>query len=311
MNYLVIGDDEYLKQAETAKIRERFLAPDQIELNYSAHEYDDINGIMDSVATMPFLAERRVVLVKDAHRLSSDSLKTILSYLENPLKTSVLVLSSENSFRDLKEGPAFSKLTNIVDASKPDPLTIKKWARDFLKKENVEICPDALELLFELKGQDTGGIKMELEKIIAFSGGEKITSKHIEDLVDRSVRETIFKLVDALNGKDSLRVFRILEDLYEQKKEPHEIIGYLAWYVRLMQKIVLASAREMDIKTLSGQLGYSPGYTKVLIDQSRKYTAPKISKWLSFLFGADNELKTGKKEAHLAVEMLLASLCNK
>lgn len=310
MNYLIIGDDDYLRQAETAKIKDRFLTPSQIELNYSVHEYDDINGILNSVSTMPFLADKRVVVVKEAHRFTGESIEAVLSYLAKPMAQSVLVLSSEASFRDRKEYAKLSKLADVIDASTPDPLTIKRWVCDFFKKEKIEIDPDAIELLMELKGSDTSGIKAELEKIISFSCGDRITSKHIESLVGRSVRENIFKLVDAINQNSPGRVFRIISDLYEEKKEPPEIIGYLAWHIRQMQKIVFASDKKMNLEAISGKIGYSPKYTKVLLDQSKRYPVTRINKWLSSLFEADKDLKTGKKEGRFALEMLLVSLCN-
>ncbi len=312
MNYLIIGDDEYMREAEAGRIRDKFLSSGEVELNYSAHRPDDIEGIMDSLGTMPFLAERRVVLVKDAHGLSDGAAETVLSYLTDPSGTSVLVLSSDGSFKKKKKKyyGRLSGLVDIIPADKPTPSTIKKWIRNFFKKEGVEITPGAVDLIVELRGSDAAGVRAELEKLVCFSGGESIEAAHVEQLVGRSVKDDVFKLVDAVNTRDAGWAFRVLRDLCDRKKQPHEIIGYLSWYTRIMQKIALLSGRGIGPEGISAELGYNPGYTRRLVGQSKKYPVSRITRWVSLLLEADREIKKGLKPPQLALEMLLVNLLN-
>jgi len=309
-NYLIIGDDGYLRETEANKIKEKFLSPGEIDLNYSVYNFSDINGIMDALGTAPFLAKKRVVLVKEAHELSGEAADTILSYLEKPSKTSILVLSSANSLRNTKHYRKLSGLAKVIKADKPSPATIKKWIRAFFKKEGLEISPRAVELIAELKGTDTTGVKAELDKLASFSGGEKIEAGHVEQLVGRSVTETVFKLTDALGARDPAWTFRILDDLYDQKKQPQEIVGYLGWYMRIMQKIVLLSGKGVGPEGVASELGYSPAYTRRLADQAKKYPAGRIKRWTSLLLETDRDIKTGRRQGRLAVEMLLTSFLN-
>ncbi len=307
-NYLVTGNDEYIREKEVSKIKEKFLSGEEAELNYSAYNPEDIIGIMDSLGTMPFLAENRVVLVKESQALSDTCADTILLYLENPSENSVLILSSDDSHKKNKRYKKLSSLMEVVRADKPTPQTIKSWVRAFFKKENVDITPEAVDLIGELKGQDTSGIKAELDKLIGYSGGERIEVKHVEDLVGRSVTETVFKLVDAINGRDPKWVLRVLRDLYDQKKQPPEIIGYLGWYIRVIQKIVLLRAKGMDIAGIASEVGYSAGYVRRLSGQAKKYSIKRINRWIDLLLTTDRDIKTGQKQGDLALEMLLVSL---
>ncbi|MFC1644183.1 DNA polymerase III subunit delta [Candidatus Omnitrophota bacterium] len=306
-NYLIIGDDEYIRETEAARLRDKFLSSSEVSLNYSVYSPADSNGVMDSVGTTPFLAEKRVVLVKDAQDISGEFALTLLSYLEKPVPTSVLVLSAEDSFKKNKHYRALSALVNMVKAEKPGPVTIKKWIHAFFKKEGVEIAPGAVDLIVELKGTDTTGVKAELDKLLAFSGGKKVEIEHVEQLVGRSVTETVFKLADAVNARDAGWAFRILGDLYDQKKQPHEIIGYLSWYLRIMQKITLLSGRGIGLDGIASELRYSPGYTRRLMNEAKKYSVEKIEGQLSLLFETDQDIKTGRKPGQLALEMLLVS----
>ncbi|MFQ5952583.1 MAG: DNA polymerase III subunit delta [Candidatus Omnitrophota bacterium] len=307
MNYLIIGDDEYLREREEIKIREKFLSTDQIDLNYSVYQPQETDNIMDSLNTVPFMGDRRVVLVKDAHQLSPEALGAIVSYMEKPDQANVLVLSAAGPLGDSKSYKKLSSLVETIKADKPDLATMKKWIKSFFKKENIDISREAVDLIVELKGQDSSGIKTELEKLASYSGGKKIEVSHVEELVGRSVTETVFKLVDAINAKDSKWAFRVLSDLYDQKKQPHEIIGYLGWYFKVIQKIIFLSSKKTGINAIASEIGYSPGYVRRLSEQSKKYSAEKISRWISLLLDTDRDIKTGRKDAVLALETLVTT----
>ncbi|MCK5450783.1 MAG: DNA polymerase III subunit delta [Candidatus Omnitrophica bacterium] len=308
VNYLIIGDDEYIKEREVTGIKNQILESEETNLNYSVHLPDDINGIMDSVGTVPFLSKKRVVVVKEFQNLCEKDQETILGYLDAPSESCVLILMSDNSFKKNKAYKKLSSKLKTVKADNPDVGTIKNWIRSFYKRKNIQISSEAVDLIVELKGTDTISIKNELDKLENFSDGGKIKIEHVEELVGRSVAETVFKLVDAINVRDTVWIFSILEDLYDQKKQPQEIIGYLGWYIRVMQKIVLLKSKGASPEETALALGYSPGYTRRLSVQSKKYSVKRIEQWTNDLFETDKNIKTGRVYSKLAMETLMISL---
>ncbi|NQT32821.1 MAG: DNA polymerase III subunit delta [Candidatus Omnitrophica bacterium] len=309
-NYLIVGDDDHIREVETTKLKDKFLSPDEVELSYSVFTPENIDEISDSMGTLPFLSDKRVVVVKEAEALSGECTETIISYLEKPLETTVLVLSAAGSFKKSKAFRKLSALANVISADKPDPATIKNWIRTFFKKEGVEISGEAVELIVELKGTDTIGVKEELYKLLNYVDDKKIGIEQVEQLVGRSVTESIFKMVDAINIRDAAWCFRILSDLYDQKKQPQEIIGYLSWYIRVIQKITLLTGKGIGLEGISSELGYSQAYARRLMSQANKYPVNKIKRWTSLLFTTDRDIKTGRKTADLAIDMLLVGLIN-
>ena len=307
-NYLIIGDDAFLRDKETAKIRDKFLSPSEADLNYSAHTPDDIGGVMNSLGTVPFLAERRVVVLKDAHELSEEALAALLLYLGAPAATAVLVLAADGA---LKKTPLYAKLSGKlteVAADRPREGTIRQWIRSFFAKESIQITEEAVNLLVELKGQDSLGIKTDLEKLLAFSGGKKIEAADVKRLVGQSVTETIFSLVDAIDARDAAWAFRVLEDMDSQGKEAPEIIGYIASHVRGVQKASLAALQGKRPEDLAREAKMHPYRAKKLMESARKYTPARIARWNELLLETDREIKTGLKSAKLALEMLVVGL---
>ncbi|MFH1847465.1 MAG: DNA polymerase III subunit delta [Candidatus Omnitrophota bacterium] len=307
MNYLITGDDEYIKSSEIKKIKNNFLTPQEIDLNYSVYNFDEIKEVMDSLGTMPFLASKRVVLLNNAQRLLKDDMETVFLYLKRNSDTNVLILSAEASFGKTKYSRELASLVKVIKADRPRPLELKRWIQTFLKKEGIQISAEAIDLLVELRGTDTVGVKTEIDKLICFSDSRKIGLKDVEDLVGRSVMESIFKLVDAINSNNGKWTFKVINDLYGQKKQPHEIIGYLGWYLRTIRKIKFLAMRGTNISGISVKLGYSPNYTARLFDQAKQYSLDKIKSWMDLIFEADYQMKTGQRQARVALEMVLVS----
>ncbi|MBU0570542.1 MAG: DNA polymerase III subunit delta [Candidatus Omnitrophica bacterium] len=305
-NYLIVGDDEYVRDREITKLKDSLLSADERDLNFSAHFSSDLSGLMNALGTMPFLSDKRMVLLKDPENIPEGSLEGIIRYLSNPADATVFVIAANASFKKSKFYKQFSLLTKVIEADRPAPGTMKKWVKGFFKKENIDISDEAVDLIVELKGNDTTAVRSELEKLACYSAGENIALTDVEMLVGRSVTEEVFKLVDAINTADAAWAARILEDLYDQKKQPTEIIGYLGWYVRIIQKIKLLSSRGSGENEIVSELGYSTGYARRLISQARKYSNEKIKQWVSLLLATDHEIKGGIKKPSLAMDMLIS-----
>lgn len=304
-NFIVSGDDDYLRGKEEKKIRDKFLSSSEIDLNFCSYGAEDIRKAVDDLGTAPFLADKRVTVIRDAENLSEEEFDVLLAYLKKPSPTSVLVITSGAEFR---KKPRYKEITAHAVQVAADTLTpykIKDGIKAFFKKENIEISPEAVELIFELKGAEAAGIVNELEKLASFSGGKKIEISHVEELVGRSVTETVYKLMDAINAKDTKHIFRVLDDLAGQKKQAPEIIGYLAWYIRTVQKIKFLSLKGAAREEILSSVG---GGSYRILPEAQKYTASKTKKWINAIMEADMDIKRGRKEPFLALEMLVLKL---
>lgn len=305
MNYLIAGNDQYIKDNEENKIRNKFLSPGEFALNYSVYSPDDMENIMSSLETLPFLSDKRVIHIRDFHLMQEEQIESLVSYFEKGEYLNVLIMSADASFRKTRAFKKISAFVNVIKADVPDEDTLRTWITGFFKRENVAIDRDAVNLLIELKGTDTALIKMELEKLLQFSNGEAITPDHVIDIVGRSVRETVFALVDAINDGSVDETFKILNDLYAQKKQSPEILGYLGWYIRIIQRIKFLQLEGSNESRIASDLGYSVYYVRRLAGQAKRYSYKKVKSWITGLYNADLSIKTGKKDPFLALEMLL------
>ena len=310
MNYLIIGNDRYIKDTEEKKLKKKFLSQDEMDLNYSVCGPDNIEEIMSSLETIPFLSDKRVVHVKDLHLMADEHVDILSGYLEKHNYINVLILTAEPNFKKTKSYKKISKFVELIKADAPDANTLRSWIRSFFKKSDIQIDDNAIDLLVELKGTDTSLIRMELEKLLQFSSGDTIRADHVSELVGRSVRETIFALVDSINDRNIEGVFKILNDLYAQKKQSAEILGYLGWYIRIIQRIKFLLLEGQGESQIASDLGYSVYYVRRLIPQAKKYSYDTVRKWITGLYESDLAIKRGKNSPNLALETLVVNFMN-
>ncbi|MFA6637153.1 MAG: DNA polymerase III subunit delta, partial [Candidatus Omnitrophota bacterium] len=218
-NFIISGDDVYLRAKEEKKIRDKFLSKEEIGLNFSVFGPDEAVKAIDELATAPFLADKRVVVIREIENVPADVFPLLTAYLNNPAPAGVLVLTAGSEFKKKPHYREIAKKAAGISAEKLTPQKIKSGIKTFFKKENIDISDDAVDLIFELKGSDPAGIINELEKLAAYSDGEKIELATIEKMVGRSVVDTVYKLVDAIDQRNAKLAFRILEDLAYQKKQ--------------------------------------------------------------------------------------------
>lgn len=308
LNYIIIGDDEYLKNRELDSIRSKQLDQKNESTNFSSFSPDQVKEIMSEVGTMPFLSEKRIVLINEVDAFDDNSFGLLIRYLENPVETTVLIMTASSLFGKKKIYKQIRGLVKVVDAQRPSRYKLENWIRVFFKKHSIDITDEAVRSILDLKGNDSSAVKSALDKLLSYSGGERVDEDIVGKIVGRSVTERVFKLVDAINAGNALWAFEIMNDLYSANEKPYKITGYLAWHLRIMQKINYFKSIGKDERAIAKNLGYSPGRVKHLVREANKYSPEKIQAWQKYLFDCDIHGKTGKTSDKLALEILTVKL---
>ena len=92
--YFIYGNDEFLKNQSLAKIKEIALQGAMPDFNFDLFHAGeaDISKIMSVLSTLPVMAKRRLVILKDADKLKSQEQESLLSYFNDPSPTTTLLM---------------------------------------------------------------------------------------------------------------------------------------------------------------------------------------------------------------------------
>lgn len=234
--YLLYASDPFILREAITEVKK--LVPfEQREFNFhlydltSPEEKSSLQQIIDVANTAPFFSNRRfVIFTGNIQKFSKNDLKKLDSYVSNPAHYTVFVLCHEGVLRK-ENREKFKGLKVIsIDIRETD---IPSWVKYRAKMKGFEISDDAVDYLLGTVGPDLGLLSSEIGKL-SLLGNKKLSVDDISGIIEGESFYTPFNLVEALEQKDTKRVFRIYKTL-RHTTEAYNIIGILNWlYGRLM-----------------------------------------------------------------------------
>lgn len=227
--YLICSGDDFLLYEAFSVIKDKY--NDASAFNFSIFDINSLDSskpieqILDIVNTMPFLSDRRFVVIENIQKLSKKDVRKIESYILNPSPASLLIMLHKGTPQKLFSVEAIKNL-KILTLTVPEK-DIGYWINDRAKRKGIEITDMAIEYLISSVGTDLGMLCAEIEKF-SFLGAKNIDIKEIKDIVYAGAECNAFDLVNALKSRDRAAVFRIFE-IARKNIEPQMLLGALNW----------------------------------------------------------------------------------
>ena len=229
--YLFHASDSFLNREAMKAIKK--LVPEG-EREFNLHIFDfsrepdekvPFEQIFDTANTIPFFGKRRFIIWSgNLKGLLKKDLKRLESYVSDPAPHSVLLLFHEGALkREIRESFRSLKIISL-DMREAE---IPSWLRNKAKLKGLEISDDVVDYLLGLKGPDLGLLSAEIEKI-SLLGKQRVSVDDISEVIEGGGFYTPFDLVEALEGKNAEKVFRIYKVLKETT-ESYSLIGILNW----------------------------------------------------------------------------------
>ena len=216
----------FLEEA-LAKFLEVVLDPDNMDFNYDRYDLSSApQEILDAASTLPFMAQRRLVVVKDFNQFKAPAVKVLAPYLNEPFESTCMVILSQKA---PKKAHNFKWKAFSLNIREND---IPSWLKNAAARKNVKLTNDAVESLIEFVGYDIGLLMMEVEKLALYSGGT-ITGKDIVSSTSMMRTFTTFDLLDSLISGQRTKSFRILKTMFSgSSMEAPVILGTLNWHYK-------------------------------------------------------------------------------
>ena len=213
--YFLCGEEPFFIDAITDLIEQHALNDMEKAFNMSVLYGKDLNArlIMETCGRLPMMAERQVVIIKEAQALSlkEEEEKQYLAYLKNPVKSTLLVFAWKHGTPDGRKSFGKEMKKAVYFESKPlYENQVAVWVKSWLSKKKYKIEDRAADILVEYTGNDLTKVANELEKlIISKQPGATITLDDIENGVGISKEFNVFELSNALAGRNKTKVYQI------------------------------------------------------------------------------------------------------
>jgi len=293
--YLLHGEEPFFIDVIGNYVERELLTQAERGFNQTVFYGKDTDpmAVINAAKRYPMMADHQIVLVKEAQDMrwgnddeNKQHINPFLAYLENPLKSTVLVFCYKYGRFDKRKKTykAIEKNGLIFESSPLYDNKIPAFIEQLVKTENYRIQPQAAALLAEYLGNDLSKIANELEKLMLnVASGQEITTQHIQDNIGISKEYNVFELQTALSKKDVLKANRII-NYFEanQKANPFVVVlGTLnSYFTKVLRYQYIADKSPQNV---AKELGISPYFVKDFEQAGRTFNFVKTMQVISLL----------------------------
>jgi len=255
--YFLWSDEAFFLDEALSKFIEAVPGSGPVDFNYDVF-YPSASAaeVINAAATLPFMAKRRLLVLKDFHMFNASAVKALKPYFREPAEsTCMLILSQKAPASSLDIDWKIYHL-NINEREIPE------WVRQTALKKGIRLTGDAIDHLIDCVGYEIGPLIMEIEKM-SLLGKNTVSSKDLTDSVSMMREYSTFDLVDSLVSGESARAFRILKSLFSGRSDPTVIIGTLNWHYKQFYSLWVNKGKrpaKMREKTYRALAKYVPSF---------------------------------------------------
>ena len=244
-----------------------------------------IDDIVSNAKRYPMMAERQVVIVKEAQDLSR-TIEKLVQYAENPQPTTVLVFNYKYKKLDKRKAlyKALNKIGVVYESKKLYENQVPDWIRRVLKGQGYDISPKAAQMLVEFLGTDLSKVNNELNKLkIVLPEGTQITPEHIEENIGISKDFNNFELRKAIGERNVVKAHQIAKYFAENPKDNPMVVTVALLFNFFSQLLHLHGMVDKNPRSVASALKVNPYFVNEYLTAARNYPMKRVSQVIGLL----------------------------
>lgn len=304
--YLLYGEEDYLRKQYRDKLKAALVNEDDT-MNYHYYEGKDINvgEVIDQAETMPFFADRRVIVLENSGLCKSGG-DTLAEYLKESAESTVIILVEAQTDKRSKLFKTIKDRGRVCEFVVQNEQTLKKWIASLAKQDDKKISEATAEYFLEKTGTDMANIRTEWEKLICYTmNKEVIEPADIEEICTQRVSNRIFDMVAAIAEKRQQEALDMYHDLLTLKEPPMGILALIARQFNLMLQVKELQQKGMNGRQIADKVGLAPFIVQKYERQASRFKMRELKNALKACVEADEAVKTGRMNDVLSIELLI------
>ena len=340
---LLFGEEELLIEEAYNKLISSLCKTPESRYDFEIFDGDgsDIMRIIDSCSSFPFIAERRVVAVKNFDKIIEKKLpkkeaekSPLARYLNEPLSQTILILlSGDNSLngtaaamKKFKDKESADKKINSIKF--PYNIILKKygwiefprtyesqypkWVTSRFKSHGKVIAADACELLVAHTNPSLRDLNNEIEKLLLFvQDRNKITKSDVAFISGSSKVYNIFELQKAMGARNLKDSLLILENMLSADSQEILILTMLLRYFVVIWKLIEEAPLASNNYQLAAKVGVNSFFINDYLSAIRNYSPSEIDRAFILLAETEEKLKSTQTDTLYLMQNMLIRIMDK
>ena len=309
--YLFEGVEEQLKSSALEALRKKLLPEGMEQLNESVLENPTTSALIAAVETLPFLADKRLVVVREHAGLLRGEADTALEkYLTRVPDTTVVVFchrgkadARKKLYRVIKDNGTIVSFNTLGEAE------LNEWIRQRFREMGRECSAGTASLLSFTSGSDTALLRAEIDKLVGYAGERTtITDEDVRTIATRSVEYTVFNMVDAVVAGDERKAFSLLRDMLTAGEERLGILAMLLRQYRMLQHLKIMQYERRSPQQMQADLGVKPFVLERYQRQARGLTGGQVKRAVQICMNTEYLVKSGQLNQEGSLEKAMLEL---
>ncbi len=279
--YFLMGEEPYFIDKLAEFMEDTLLTEDEKSFNQTIVYGRDVtvDEVVSTAKRYPMMAERQVVIVKEAQELARQ-IDKFESYAENPTPTTVLIICYKYKTLDKRKKVTklFEKNGRVFESKKLYENKIGDWISRILQGKGYAIDHKANAMMVEFLGTDLSRIAKELEKLqIILPKGSTILPSHIEENIGFSKDYNIFELRRAIAERNQFKAYKIAQHFAQNPKENPLLMTTAMIFNYFSNLLQYHGLKDKNPKNVASVLKVSPYGLKDYDPALRNYPMKKVS----------------------------------
>ena len=242
--YYLMGDEPYYIDKIADYIADHALQPEERDFNQTILFGSDVNAsqIADVSRRYPMMAERQVVIVKEAQNIkNTDALE---KYFSQPMPSTILVMCHKNGKVDGRKTAYVKAIKTagvLFESSKLKEKELPGFIENYLKARHVKIDIKSVQMIAENIGADLSRLVGELDKVTLSlpEDNRVVTPQIVEDQIGVSKEFNGFELRDAIVSRNVYKANLIIK-YFDENPKAGSIYSFLPLLFNYFQNLMIA-----------------------------------------------------------------------
>jgi DNA polymerase-3 subunit delta len=310
--FVIAGKERTLVNIECERLLERLIDKEQRTMGLFSADAEKISGgeVLDELQSLPFLTEKKVVLLKSADDFVRKKRSLLENYFDKPCPSSILILCVQTWQRNTKLAKKLPGIGRLISITQPKgrqlyPRLIKYADEAYGKKLGL----NAAELIVQLTGEDVGRLYSEIDKLALYANGEKtISLGHVEALTGHNQMFNIFSVIGSVNSGNTAEAISRLRVMFEaDRSSEYRFVAGFAFHFRRMFNARVLLDKGLNSNEIAQKLNIW-GDRESFFRQLRKMPLKRLAAAMMQLAETDYAIKTGRTKPQVAAEKIIFSM---
>lgn len=313
--YLFTGEEKYLLDVYLKRMIDIIYDGQDKTMNMDRFNQDnkDFEKILGSLETLPFFADKRVVVLDNLDLFNSKNkskAEAFIKKMEAVKDTTICFVIEETIDKRIGLFKYINTNGFFCEFSFLDEQELIQFIGRELQRHNIKISTQVAKYFLATVGFELNIINKEISKLIDYLGNEEIvTIEAIDDVCIKHIEAKIFELVDAIGSRQREKAMLLYQDMIAVKEPETRILFMISRQISLIFQVKLLQEKRVNISTIAKKIKVPEFVAKKLVMQSQKFSLNNLNEHIKSLVELEFGFKSGKIELGTGMELFILQMC--